>query len=94
VLALASALCDQGDYPTSRRIGEHIHGRWTTELGEDHPDTASAAAGLAHTLWNQGDYPGARVLQEDALARYRRVLGEDHPDTICARAALADLGDD
>ncbi|WP_007512064.1 FxSxx-COOH system tetratricopeptide repeat protein [Pseudofrankia saprophytica] len=89
LIALASALRDQGDYPTSRRIGEHAHGRWATSLGEDHPDTIVAASNLAATLADQGDYLAARVLQEDVLARGRRVLGEDHPDTIVAASNLA-----
>ncbi|OHV31704.1 cytochrome C, partial [Pseudofrankia sp. EUN1h] len=46
LLALTAALRNQGDYPTSRRIGEHVHDRWTTELGVDHPDTISAALNL------------------------------------------------
>ncbi|WP_007512061.1 FxSxx-COOH system tetratricopeptide repeat protein [Pseudofrankia saprophytica] len=97
VLALAEALRDQGDYPTSRRIGEHVHDRWATSLGEDHRDTVRAAADLADTLWAQGIFPAARVLEEDVLVWRRRVLGEDHPDTIRAASnlavTLADQGD-
>ena len=91
LLALSWALRDQGDYPTSRRLVEHAHHRWTTHLGEDHPDTIMAAGNLAATLWSLGDFPAARSLEEDVLARRRRILGEDHPDTIRAKAALTDL---
>ncbi|WP_238428248.1 FxSxx-COOH system tetratricopeptide repeat protein, partial [Frankia nepalensis] len=89
ILALAWALRDQGDYPTSRRLAEHAHHQWSTHLGEDHPDTIRAAGNFASNLADQGDYPAARALKEDVLARRRRILGEDHPATIMAAGNLA-----
>jgi hypothetical protein len=50
------------------------------DLGEDHPDTLTAASNLAVSLRAAGEYQAARELGEDTVAR-RRVLGEDHPDT-------------
>ncbi|MBL7498462.1 tetratricopeptide repeat protein, partial [Frankia sp. CN7] len=88
-MALVSALRNQGDYPNSRRLAEHAHDRWTTELGADHPDTIRVTADLAATLWNQGNYPAAHAMEEDLLARRRRILGDDHPDVLLAATNLA-----
>jgi hypothetical protein len=68
---------------------EDVLARRRRILGEDHPDTITAAGNLAATLWALGDYPGACTIEEDVLARRRRIQGEDHPDTITAAASLA-----
>jgi Tetratricopeptide repeat len=66
-------------------------------LGEDHPDTLTAASNLAMLLGRLGEPQAARELAEDTLARRRRVLGEDHPDTLTSAfilaAQLAELGE-
>jgi len=41
-----------------RELESHRH-----LLGEEHPDTLTAMAGLARTLYRQGDWAGARKLQ-------------------------------
>ncbi|WP_322751050.1 MULTISPECIES: tetratricopeptide repeat protein, partial [unclassified Frankia] len=74
-----------------RELLESVLARRRTILGEDHPDTLSAAANLAITRWSTGDYAGARALGESVLARSRTILGEDHPLTIGVRDALADF---
>jgi hypothetical protein len=63
-------------------------------LGEDHPDTLTAAANLAATLRAMGDYPAARGLFENVLARSREILGEDHPHTRAVGRALDDMDSD
>lgn len=91
VTQLAQYLHSVGDYPTSLALARHAQRRWRHTLGEDHPNTISAARYLAINLYAVGDYPGARTLGEDVLARGRRVLGEDHPHTIDAAANLAGI---
>ena len=62
------------------QLDEETLARRRRDLGEDHPDTLTAANGLAVSLRAAGEYQAARELGEDTLARRRRVLGEDHPD--------------
>ena len=50
-------------------------------LGQDHPDTLTAAHNLATDLRELGEVQAARDLDQDTLDRRRRVLGQDHPDT-------------
>ncbi|MGH3615971.1 MAG: FxSxx-COOH system tetratricopeptide repeat protein [Pseudonocardia sp.] len=86
---LCNYLRSAGDYPNSLALARHAYRRWQRNLGEDHPDTITAAGNLGNTLRALGDYPGARATQEDVLARSRRILGADHPDTVTAAAHLA-----
>ena len=58
-------------------------------LGDDHPDTLTAASNLAISLRAAREYQAARELNEDTLARRRRVLGDDHPDTLTSATNLA-----
>jgi hypothetical protein len=89
VTRLIRYLRSAGDYPNSLALARHAYRQRRHTLGEEHPDTISAAANLAATLRALGDYPGARTLEEDVVARTRRILGEEHPDTITAAANLA-----
>jgi hypothetical protein len=81
----------------SKALNEELLARRRRVLGEDHPDTLSAALDLANDLSNLGDYQAARRLDEGILARRREVLGEDHPDTLTSASNLArdlsNLGD-
>ena len=63
------------------QLDEDTLARRRRDLGEDHPDTLTAASNLAAALFELGEYQAARELNEDILARRRRVLGEDHRDT-------------
>jgi hypothetical protein len=58
-----------------------VGARFRRTLGDDHPDTLTAAAGLASRLADVGEHELARDLDADTLMRRRRVLGDDHPDT-------------
>ena len=44
-----------GDYPNSLTLARHAYHQWRDTLGEDHPDTITAAANLAATLRALGD---------------------------------------
>jgi tetratricopeptide (TPR) repeat protein len=58
-------------------------------LGNDHPDTLTAANNLAFDLRSLGEFQRARQLNQDTLTRYRRVLGDDHSDTLTSANQLA-----
>ena len=71
----------------ARQLDEQLlHTRRQT-LGENHPDTLTAAHWLAVDLSHLGEHEQARALAEDTLARRRRTLGPDHPDTLSRRTA-------
>ncbi|WP_261574322.1 FxSxx-COOH system tetratricopeptide repeat protein [Frankia gtarii] len=89
VLRLAEAFRSSGDYRTAASLSRQAYTRWTAQLGEDHPDTITAAHNLARVVREQGDYAAARALFDDVLTRRRRTLGEDHPDTITTAHNLA-----
>lgn len=72
--------------PLLRRVHAGRRGR----LGDDHPDTLTAATNLAVDLRALGHYQEARTLDQDTLRRSRRVRGGDHPDTLTAAMNLAD----
>jgi ornithine cyclodeaminase/alanine dehydrogenase-like protein (mu-crystallin family) len=63
--------------------------RYRRVLGDDHPDTLTAAYNVAVDLRALGEYQQARALDEDTVARYRRVLGDDHPHTLASADNLA-----
>ena len=71
------------------QLDEDTLARRRRDLGEDHPDTLTAASNLAVSLRAAGEYQAARELDEDTLARRRGVLGEDHPDTLASADNLA-----
>lgn len=58
-------------------------------LGEDHPDTAHSANGLAWTLADLGRPNEAEPLHRRALAIRLKVLGRDHVDTADSYNSLA-----
>ncbi|MEW2477225.1 tetratricopeptide repeat protein, partial [Micromonospora gifhornensis] len=70
-------------------LAEDILTRSRRTLGNDHPNTLSAAHGLAATLHALGDYTQDCALSEDTLTRSRRTLGNDHPETLAAARSLA-----
>ncbi|HXZ02834.1 MAG TPA: tetratricopeptide repeat protein [Stellaceae bacterium] len=73
-----------GPWREAAAIGE-------TQLGPDHPDTATSLNNLALLLKDQGDLAAARPLFERALATYEKALGHDHPDTAASLNNLAGL---
>jgi len=78
-----------GEYERARDLNQALLTRRRAELGEDHPDTLSAAHHLAVDLRRLGEHDRARDLDQDTLTRRRRVLGEDHPDTLRSAHNLA-----
>ena len=68
------------------QLDEDTLARRRRVLGEDHPDTLTAAFQLVGALTGLGEYHAARELNDDIIARRRRVLGDEHPDTIMAGA--------
>ncbi|XVS62595.1 FxSxx-COOH system tetratricopeptide repeat protein [Actinosynnema sp. CA-299493] len=58
-------------------------------LGEDHPETRSAANNLASSMFLSGDAAGALALEEDNYRRRRRLFGTGDPRTW---ATLAQIG--
>jgi tetratricopeptide (TPR) repeat protein len=62
-----------------------------TELGPEHPDTATSLNNLSLQLLVQGDFAGARPLLERAVAIDEKVLGPEHPGTATDLNNLAAL---
>ncbi|WP_052914985.1 FxSxx-COOH system tetratricopeptide repeat protein [Protofrankia coriariae] len=89
VLGIAEALRSSGDNHTAASLSRQTYTLWTTQLGEDHPETITAMHNLACVVREQGDYPAARALFDEVLTRRRRILGEDHPDTFATAHYLA-----
>lgn len=55
VTRLIQYLRSAGDYPNSLALARHAYRQRRHTLGEDHPDTITAAANLAATLQALGD---------------------------------------
>src|SRR5438445_3679611 len=70
------------------QLDEDTLARRRRDLGEDHPDTLTAASGLAVSLRAAGEYQAARELGEDTLARRRRLV-EDDPHTLTSADGIA-----
>ncbi len=51
-------------------------------LGEEHPNTLTAANNLAHSLSLQGKYVEAEQMFQATQGACRRVLGSAHPETL------------
>jgi hypothetical protein len=68
------------------QLGKDTLARRRRDLGEDHPDTLTAAFSLVCELTELGEYQAAKELNEDILDRRRRVLGDRHPDTAGSAA--------
>jgi tetratricopeptide (TPR) repeat protein len=61
------------------------------EVGEDHPDYATALSNLALLLQKQGDLAGAEPLLRQVLVTRQKALGEDHPDHATSLNNLGEL---
>jgi Tetratricopeptide repeat len=68
------------------------------QLGDDHPDTLTAACSLAQCFSVLGEFEKACELDRDTLRRRRAVLGPEHPRTLQSERLVAidlrGLGDD
>jgi Tetratricopeptide repeat len=66
--------------------------RYHSTLGDDHPFTLAAAAGLAGVVRGLGRHAEARRIDQEALSGLQRSVGADHPFTLsCANGYAADL---
>ena len=83
--SLASSL-HRGEQQAARELDEDTLARRRRVLGEDHPDTLTAAFQLVGALTGLGEYHAARELNDDIIARRRRLLGDEHPQTMMAGA--------
>ncbi|MFC1408845.1 FxSxx-COOH system tetratricopeptide repeat protein [Streptacidiphilus sp. N1-12] len=73
----------------ARELAQPLYTAWTAALGEDHPDTLSAAYMLTWALDGLGAHAEALPLVQDTLLRRTRVSGEDHPETLSSAHDLA-----
>ncbi|MGW4671335.1 FxSxx-COOH system tetratricopeptide repeat protein [Streptomyces sp. NPDC004324] len=89
VLDAAHYLIRSGQTRTARDLTAAAHNAWSTDLGQDHPDTLTAAQYLGHATADLGNTNAARPIIEDTLARRRRTLGDDHPETLQSANDLA-----
>jgi serine/threonine protein kinase len=69
-------------YPQAESLLEQALKIRRRVLGDDDPDTLSAANSLAGNVYFQGRVDQAKQLWLEALEGRRRVLGDDHPDTL------------
>lgn len=79
----------RGERHPVRDLAEHLHRRWSEQLGPDDRHTLRAANIRVLLLASVGPYRQASQLAKDTLARCRRVLGDDDPDTLYAAQFLA-----
>ena len=73
-----------GGLSASRQLVSEDPHRFRRVLGEDHPDTLSAASLLGIALWSLGEYQQARQLLSDTFTRSRWSLARTTPSR-CAR---------
>ncbi|WP_239333033.1 FxSxx-COOH system tetratricopeptide repeat protein, partial [Frankia sp. CiP3] len=89
LLTTAYYLDARGDSRAAGTLGRILHTRWSTALGDEHPDSLAAGYCIAAAYRLRGNYQAARVLNEDTLTHLRRVLGDDHPNTLTSANNLA-----
>ncbi|MFD7458945.1 MULTISPECIES: FxSxx-COOH system tetratricopeptide repeat protein [unclassified Streptomyces] len=89
LLKTAAYLVRSAQPHAARRLAETLHTRWTRTLGEDDPDTLSAAHMVTWAMDGLAAHAEVLPLVEDILERRRRVLGKDHQDTL---SSANDLG--
>ncbi len=85
----ATYLQTRGDPRSARPLFDRAYQLNLQRLGEDHPNTLTAASNLAVVLHALGELAAARQLDQDTYDRRRRVLGEDHPHTLDSANNLA-----
>ena len=85
----AAYLQTRGEPRAALPLFRRAYDSYRAQLGDDHPKTLTAAAGLGFDLHTLGEYGQARTLDADTLARSRRVLGDDHLDTLDAALNFA-----
>lgn len=88
---MARVLAQEGKYAEARTSGQEILDRLRRTLGDDDPDTLTAASDLASYLRKLNKMQDALELDQDTLRRRKQVpvLGENHPDTLASASNLA-----
>ncbi|MGF1576398.1 MAG: tetratricopeptide repeat protein [Cyanophyceae cyanobacterium] len=86
---LAQLYRAQGRYGEAEPLFQQALEICRSQLGEDHPDTATTLNNLGALYESQGRYGEAEPLYQQALEIRRSQLGEDHPDTA---TSLNNLG--
>jgi tetratricopeptide (TPR) repeat protein len=84
-------LNDQGRYGEAEPLFQQALEICRSQLGEDHPNTASSLNNLAGLYKSQGRYGEAEPLYQQALEIRRSQLGDDHHDTASSLNNLAVL---
>jgi tetratricopeptide (TPR) repeat protein len=79
---LGMAFADSGDYPRAERCLEDALRICRSWLGEDNPQTLTAAKELADTYFMQGKFEQSEPLDVAVLNAKLKTLGEDHPNTL------------
>lgn len=87
VLAVLRYLYVAQEIRLGSAMAEEIHRRWTTELGNDHPDRITAVERYAACLL-PNDHEAALRLFEEALELWSRIHGPEHHRTLNATANL------
>ena len=84
-------LFEEGRFPEATEAARQLLEVQRADLGEDHPDYATALSNLGVLLQRQGDLQGAEPLLRQALATRKAALGEGHPDYATSLNNLGEL---
>jgi tetratricopeptide (TPR) repeat protein len=82
-------LNEQGRYSDAEPLYLQAFDIRRSQLGQDHPDTATSLNNLAALYQSQGRYSEAEPLYLQALDIRRSQLGQDHPSTATSLNNLA-----
>src|SRR4051794_30893787 len=66
-VSIARVLTSLGDLSQARELGDQVLNRRRRLLGDDHPDTLTAASQLGTAMLQLGEYRQARQLMNDTL---------------------------
>ncbi len=90
-LDLASVYPRMEEYARARELAERAVELQRSRLGDGHPETAIALAGLSGVLWRTSheDFGRAVELQRQAAQTMATTLGPKHPHTLTSRIKLA-----
>ncbi len=82
-------LLDRGDLTAGHALAHDLYQAWQRRLGENHPDTLTAAFMLADAYQRRGEFDRAVQLDQDTLNRRRRIFGDDDTATLRSANSLA-----
>ncbi len=84
-------LFEEGRFREAAEAARQLLDAQRVEVGEDHPDYATALSNLALLLQKQGDHEGAEPLLRQVLFTRQKALGERHPDHATSLNNLGEL---